>query len=487
MKSISTKELQRLLSLYLDGALDAADKARFEEYLAGNPAAAAEMRLWKKQQELLKSKTGVTSNEWFWPQLSARLGRQKTTPDAVYPFSRKYLPFAAALTVLIAAFGGVIVFQQRALLTKFFSDKKEQVQHIYQGNILQGKLMPLFTNLDKDQVLQFALFGTLPIDAQAKTALRVDESKENGTRIEFAKSEAGHRPPVTVAQFCKDIDATPAQLKSVDSILSTAKDKIQESVFLGENKSLAVHADLATFNRTMMSNIAASLELPQRRKFKRYLAVAGSPYTFVIPPAPRAMPALAPMPSPASAPRMPRPSGMEQFVVITPDSCSIARVNINVQQFLRNEPMTTQEIRVMNERTRSLIRDFAEHTRGQRRSNPSMRVFSGSNYFSIKVEDNVLEPQPNAMPFEVIARAPKAVQFQYEMHQMPGVPKIFDEDAAPPDQPDQSTPPVPGEWKQNPAQGRRIDLDSVITAPRDRKVRPQSNQTKKKYENPFEL
>jgi len=480
MESISTKELQRLLSLYLDGALDTETKARFEEYLANNPDAASELQMWKQQQRLVQSKPGITPNEWFWPQLSARLQQQKANPDNSYPFPRKYVPLAASLTVLIAALVGVMLFQQRALLTKYFSEKKEQVQQLYQGDILQGKLMPLFTNLDKDQVLQFALFGTLPVDAQAKTALRVDESKENGTRIEFAKNEAEHHPHVTVAQFCKDIDATPAQLRSVDSILSTAKDQIQQSVFLGENKSLAVHADLATFNRTMMSNIAASLELPQRKKFKKYLAVSGSPYTFVIAPAPQA-------PAPAQTPRIPRPSRMEQFVVITPDSCSIARVNIDIQQILRNEAMTTAEIRVMNERTRSLIRDFAEHTRGQRRSNSSLRVFSGSDYFSIKVEDNALERQPNAMPFEVIARAPKAVQFQYEMHRMPGVPKIFDEDAAPPDQHDQSIPPQSESWEEHSTQSRKIDLDSVISAPRDRKARPQVNPNRKKYENPFEL
>jgi hypothetical protein len=480
MRSISTRELQRTLSLYLDGALDEEAKARFEEYIAGNPEAALELQRWKRQQQLLKSKPGVQPNEWFWQKLSLRLEQPKSSSDTVYPFSRKYAPLPVSLAVIIAAFVGMVVFQQRTLLTKFFSEKKEQVQQIYEANILQGKLIPLFTDLNKDQVLHFALFGTLPLDPQAKTALRVDENKEDGTRIEFAKNEARQNPPVTVEQFCREIDATPAQYRCVDSILSSARDKIQESVFLGENKSLAVHADLATFNRTMMSNIAASLELPQRRKFKRYLAVSGSPYTFIVAPSPQA-------PAPAQMPRIPRLPRMEQFVVITPDSCSIARVNINVQQILRNEAMTTQEIRIMNERTRSLIRDFAEHTRGQKRSNSSLRVFSGSDYFSIKVEDNALERQPNAMPFEVIARAPKAVQFQYEMHQMPDVPKIFDEDTGLPDHPFQNSPPSPGDWNQNPTQSRKIDLDSVISAPRDRKLRPPSDQNKKKYENPFEL
>ncbi len=475
MKSISTKELQRLLSLYLDGALDEEARNRFEEYLESNPDAAMEFERWKKQQQLLKSKPGIQSNEWFWQKLSIRLEQQKSKPETVYPFSRKYVPLAASLTVLIAAFGGMVLFQQRSLLTKFFSEEKEQVQQLYQGNILQGKLIPLFTNLDKDQVLQFALFGTLPLDAQAKTALRVDESKENGTRIEFAKNETRQHPPVTVEQFCRDIDATPAQHRSVDSILSTARDKIQESVFLGENKSLAVHADLAMFNRTMMSNIAASLEVPQRKKFKKFLAMSGSPYTFVIPPAPR-------VPAPAPLPRIP---GIEQFVVITPESCSIARVKIDLQQILRNEAMTTQEIRSMSERTHALIREFAEHTREQRKPNSSLRVFSGSDYFSIKVEDNALERPPDAMPFEVIARAPRAVQFQYELHQMPDVPKIFNEDSEASDRFFQNAP--PGVWKQNTAQSHNIDLDSVISAPRDRKARPQTGQNKKRYKNPFEL
>ncbi len=478
MKSISTKERQRKLSLYLDGALDEESRNRFEEYLAGNPDAAEELQRWKKQQQLLRSKPAVQPNEWFWQKLSHRLEGERSKPETDYPFSRKYVPLAASLTVMIAAIGGMLLFQQRSLLTKFFSEKKEQVQQLYQGNIMQGKLLPLFANLDKDQVLQFALFGTLPLDAQAETALRVDESKEDGARIEFSKNEAQRHPPVTVDQFCRAINATPAQHKSVDSILSTARDKIQESVFLGENKSLAVHADLASFNRAMMSHIAASLELPQRKKFQRFLAVTGSPYTFVIASAPR-------VPAPMPEPRMPRLPGIEQFVVITPDSCTIARVKIDLQQLQRNEVLTAQEIQSMNERTHALIREFAEHPRGQRNPNSPLSVFSGSDYFSVKVEDNALERSSDAMPFEVIARGPRAVQFQYELHQLPGVPKIFNEESETLDHFFQNA--SPDDWKQTARQSHRIDLDSVISTPRDRKARPPSDQNKKTHKNPFEL
>ncbi|MGA9406979.1 MAG: hypothetical protein WBW71_07590 [Bacteroidota bacterium] len=478
MKSISTKKLQRTLSLYIDDALDEGAKVRFEEYLAGNPDVASELQAWKEQRELLKSKPGVQPNEWFWQKLSIRLEQQEKKPETLYPFSRKYLPLGATLTVLVAAFAGVLVFQQRLLLTRFFSEKKGQVQQLYQGNILQGKLLPLFTNLNKDQVLQFALFGTLPLDAQAKTALRVDESKEDGARIEFAKNEAQQHPPVTVEQFCREINATPAQHKSVDSILSSARDKIQESVFLGENKSLAVHADLAKFNRTMMSRIAASLELPQQKKFQKFLTMSQSPYTFVIAHAPAAT---APLPEP----RIPRIPGMEQFVIITPDSCTIARVKIDFQQIQRNGALSAQEAKSMDERAHALIREFAEHAHGQKRVNSSLSIFSGSDYYSIKVENNVLEHSPDAMPFEVIARAPRAVQFQYELHQMPGVQKFFNEDSEPSDHIFQNVP--PGAWRKSSTRGRAIDLDSIISTPRDRKSQRQLDQGKKRYDNPFEL
>ena len=468
-----------MMSLYLDDALDEDDKNRFENYLAENPDVAAELRAWKKQQQLLRSKQGIRPNEWFWQKLSVRLGQREKKAENIFPFSKKYVPLAAALTVLVALLGGIAVFQQRTLLTSFFSEKQQQVQQIYEGSVLPGKLLPLFTNLNKDQVLQFALFGTLPVDAQAKTALRVDESKEKGTRIEFASNETEHYPQLTVKKFCDEIGATSDEHRSVDSILSAARDKIQASVFLGENRSLAVHADLPMMNRTMMSNIAASLDQPQRMKFKKFLAVSGSPYTFVIPPS-------LPGHAPAPVRRMPPHPGMEQFVLITPDSCTIAHLKIDLQQVMRSQDLSVQEVRTMNERAHALIREFAQHARRPIAPNSPLSVFSGSNYLSIKVEENALEAPPGEMPFEVVARAPRAVQFQYEMHQTPGMPKFFNGDSEASDRFFQNTPP-PGVWNEGAPQSRNIDLDSVISAPRDRKSRPHSDQSKKRYKSPFEL
>ena len=482
MKSLSTKEFHTLLSSYIDGELGATSKAEFEEYLSSNSEARLELEKWRAQSALLKSKPGIQPNAWLWQSVSQRLERQKTSHLSFFPFSRRYVPLAASLALVMVGLVGVLLYQQRVTLKTFFFEKKEQVAQLYQENILQGKLFPLFTNLDKDQVLQFALFGTLPLDAQAKTALRVDDSKENGTRIEFAKNETRQNPAVTVEEFYREIDATPAQHRVVDSILSSARVKIQESVFLSENRSLAVHADLPKFNRTMMSQLAASLESAQRKKFRKFLVASHSPYTFVV--------AAAPAPGiSVHAPRTPKAPGMDQFVVITPESCAIARINIELEDVQRRVGLTSEQIRSMDERTHALIREFASHTRMRRTPTPSLSIFSDSDYFSIKVENSVLEPSQAEMPFEVVARAPRTLRFKYEMRQMPNIPNFPDEESAPSvgGFPNGAPTPPPDVEGSNARSGRTLDLDSLISAPRDRKSQPKSVQPKKRRTNPFEL
>jgi hypothetical protein len=482
MKELSPKEFSQSLSLYLDGALDEQSRREFEEYLAANPEAASELEILKKQQQLLKSQPAIPSNEWFWQRLSARLEEKRNKRETVYPFSRKYMPIAASLAVLIATSAGVLLFQQRSLLTKVFFEKKEEVQHLYQENILQGKLLPLFSSLNKDQVLQFAFFGTLPLDARANTALRVDESKENGARIEFAKNEAKQHPQVTVQEFCDVVDATPAQQRIVDSILTSAKEKIEKSVFLGENKALAVHADLAKFNRMTMSHLAASLDLPQRKKFRKFLITSHSPYTFAVVAAPTPR-------TDASEPSEPRAPRMEQFVVITPESCSFAQINVDLEYDRQNIELTAQEFRSVNARAHALIREFSTHARLPRTPNASFEVFSDSDYFSVRVENNALESSREEMPFEVMARAPQAIRFRYESQEMPEIGKFFNDDSEPSIQffNNGSRKPSAEARKFDPLRRRGIDLDSLINLPRDRKSQPRVNQIKKRYNNPFEL
>jgi len=471
-----------MLSLYIDGQLDEESKKEFEEYLDDHSEAKKEMEQWKKLRTLLRAKEEITPNEWFSQKVYLRIEQEGKKRQTFFPFPHRYVPVAAALTLVIAGFIGVFLFQQRSSLTKYIFDKKQEVHQIYQNNILQGKLFPLFTNLDKDQVLQFALFGTLPLDAQANTALRVDENKEDGARIEFVKNEAPRHRNVTVDQFYKEVGVTPAQHRAVDSILSSARDQIQKSVFLGDNKSLAVHADLAKFNRTMMSHIVASLEAGQRKKFRKFLVASRSPYTFVAAPAEPSFPPNAI----AEAPSAPR---MEQFVVITPESCVIARLKIGLEDIQRNVDMNAGEVRALDERAQALMRDIANHRRIAKAPNPMLSVYSDSDYFSIKVGNSALDQSRDMTPFEIVTRAPGALQFRYQMRRIQDAQRYFDQSAQPSERVFPSGAPLPpGEFEQgNATSGRTLDLDSIISAPRDRKSQAKINPAKKRHPNPFEL
>jgi anti-sigma factor RsiW len=61
MKLISTKELQRMLSLYLDGALDEEARNRFEEYLASHPDAASELQRLEETAAVVEIETGSSA------------------------------------------------------------------------------------------------------------------------------------------------------------------------------------------------------------------------------------------------------------------------------------------------------------------------------------------------------------------------------------------------------------------------------------------
>jgi len=243
-----------------------------------------------------------------------------------------------------------------------------------------------------------------------------------------------------------------------------------------------VHADLAKFNRMTMSHLAASLDLPQRKKFQKFLRTSHSPYTFAVvaAPTPRTY---------ARAPRAPRAARMEQFVVITPESCSLAQIDLEMGNVRQNIELTAQEFQSVNARAHALIREFSAHARLPRTPNPSFRVFSDSDYFSVRVENNALEPSREDMPFEVMARAPQAIRFRYESQGMPEIEKFFNDTPEPSIQffNNGSRMPSAVAQKYDPLHRRGIDLDSVINLPRDRKSQPRVNQIKKRYNNPFEL
>ena len=175
--------------------------------------------------------------------------------------------------------------------------------------------------------------------------------------------------------------------------------------------------------------------------------------------------------------------------MITPDSCTVTRMRVDMETLRRSMEMASREFQSMDIRTHALIEEFAAHSRPRHKPIPGFSIYSDSDYFSIKVDNDALDPSHEDLPFEVVARAPKAVRFRYELHQLPEMPQFFEAEQGG-ENPEFNHPPLPRsrEFRTNVSPHRRgIDLDSVIRAPRDRKASPGTNEGKKRYVDPVEL
>ena len=329
MKNYSQKDLSHLLTLYLDGMLDGDELRECEEYIASHPEARKELDDLRRVKHLLSAQRPVAPDPYFWTRLSAELESRGSEDENLLPFPRKYVPLAGALTILGVVAIGVTLFLERGPLMQYLSERSHAVQRVYEANVLKGAIMPLFSHINNDGVLQFALFGTLPLDAKAETALRVDEGNEQGYRIEVGKTSDQKAPPVTVRDLYTEVQPTKTQEQLIDSVLEEARGQIEKGAFYAENNALAIDPALTKLNRAVLSNIAAVLAPVQRARFNRFLDKRNA--TFAV----AESEAEAPAEQELEMRELRRVHRTNRFIVITADSMVVTPLALNIDSLIR--------------------------------------------------------------------------------------------------------------------------------------------------------
>ncbi len=444
MKDLAPKIVTEKLSLYIDGMLDDAESRQLEEYVAVHPEAARELSQLRAIQKGLKTAPRAPENSWFWLQLSGALDERRVRSSDAW--KKPWWLSAGLITAGTAAVLAILLMKEGDSLNTFVQEKKEQVAQVYAGGLMKGAIMPLLSSIDKEKVLQFALFGNLDLDST--NTLQVAKGETGGYTMELGHTPA--KKKISLPQFYAAIGATPAQHDVVDSILNYGKMKMQNAVLVGERDEIAIHADIAQLNRMMVSTIAASLEPVQRVRFQKILAENGALYSVAKNDAPSAPPDKI-FKRIAALPRSNR------YVVITGDSVGFAEMPSDVERFMAQSASVQQtaapKFRAMGDRMRQLAerRMSIEQKLFSERS--PLRVFGNDQVLTIQFDENagpVFEtsdeeaPQPRQHP---VART-KAGQQK----------------------------PVPGDWRLL-NRDKKIDLDAVIGSQEER-IEQQRQQQK---------
>jgi hypothetical protein len=406
MKPWSQEKFSEMLSLYVDGELDEQQARELEEYLATHPDAAKELRELRAMKRLLTSKKLLPETLGFWTRLSGQLDRKEREQENLLPFPRKYLPIVVSAGAFALVVVGLLIFQQRSRVIEYVSRQSERVQKAVEDNVLKGSILPLFSNVDRNQVLQFALFGTLPLDAKTETSLRVDENAERGYTIDVGKKPSGEAPPVTVDEFVQQVKPTRAQRKVIDSVLDLGRERIERSGFFAEDRGIAIDPNLPQFNRVMLSSIAASLESVQRVRLQKFLEERKARYT------------IGQLYGKAETPEriyrgIPQTRRNERFLVVTPDTLAFSRLQVDMDSLQRHFRRVADSRHQVGVNVDGLIRRFAEREAAMKKqfyfNMDPIRVLGDSDVLSIEIGTawEGLQPVPREWMVKPAARGPR--------------------------------------------------------------------------------
>lgn len=392
MNVIDTKELDRIITLYLDGELDSDAVKAFEEYIATHPTVARDVDVLRLAKRSLKEGKRIPHNDWFWLRLSNTIDRSESRRKRFPARFRSAASLAAVAAVTISLIG-IVYLKDAPLYQSYFRDKKNQLQN----TLMQGNIIPFFSHLDKNDVLNFALFGSLPLDSANGTALTVKNDEHDGAQIEIVRDRSGQRlPPVTVKEFYANVGLhAEHERQFVDSMLETYTRKLQASVLVSDKNEIAINEQLADLNRTMVSSIAASLKPTQRARLQRLLLERQAPYAVVSITEPKLEPH-------ELRQRLPKLPAGNRYVVISKDTVGFAEMTMDVEAI--NERLRRQAIAEQQMMAERMFKEFAEMQRQFENNivisgpdNNTIRVFSTDKVFQINLQPPGTAPSYGGM------------------------------------------------------------------------------------------
>jgi hypothetical protein len=396
MKIIDKEKLDALLSQYVDAVLSERERQQVESLLAADATARQQVEELKRLKKILASQPKLNPDIGFWTRFAVTMEEQKEEEHNLLPFPRKLIPAVSVMVTALVVVLGIVVIQNRMQFFQFLSSKSQAVKEVYNNKYLQGSLMPLFSRVDKERALQFSLFGTLPLDDKSETTLRVDEQSEKGYRIEVGNTVKSKILPVTFDRFIAEVKPSVHQKKTIDSLLELTGRRIERSVLIGENNTMAIAPDLPRLNRLMVTNIASCLEPLQQVKFERLLEANNAPYMVRA----KSMTVGKTGNSFQHIQKLPQD---DRFVIITPDTMLYSQIHIDFDSLRRQmeENFVAAELRRDAMLKKMMARQFQRIPRNVHLPT-SPQLVNGDEFFSVEI--NVPGEEENQQQMHIIVQ-----------------------------------------------------------------------------------
>lgn len=167
---------------------------------------------------------------------------------------KKYLP---VISIILLTFLLMIIFKNnKRNINQLIEESKNNLVSFYSQN-----LKPLFasTEITNEDVFNFALYQTLPIDKENKKLLLV--SNEDNNKQVFEVKAASYVPYTNnYERFIDYLGLRPDQKYSADSILGAYKKEIYLSVLKSDKNAIAINPQLGDLQKAVLADLIAFSE-----------------------------------------------------------------------------------------------------------------------------------------------------------------------------------------------------------------------------------
>ena len=179
------------------------------------------------------------------------MDEQKNNSSSTFSLVKKYLPYV---------FLGLLTLA----LMFFFKHNKEEIGKILEvgkNNLLSlytDNLKPLLvsTPITEEDVFNFALYQSLPLDKN-KNKILVINSDEANNQVYEIRTASFNSSTKNYETFVKYLGLTNEQKEAADSILNSYKKEIYSSVFVSDKNTFAVNPKISGLQQAVLADIVS--------------------------------------------------------------------------------------------------------------------------------------------------------------------------------------------------------------------------------------